>query len=89
MVHRIVKKEVPNYLVKYFENVRDNHQYNTRGSSTDFIPYKFKSSKGKSTFLYSAGVMWNGLPKNLKTIVSKANFKIAHKRWLNANINFS
>ena len=88
MVHRIVKNEVPNYLVKYFENVRDIHRYNTRGSSTDFVPYKFESSKGKSTFLYSAAVMWNGLPKSLKTTVSKANFKIAHKRWLNANMNF-
>ena len=71
MVHRITKNEVPKYLLKYFSNVRDTHGYNTRGSSTDFVPYQFKSCKGKNTFLYSAAVMWNGLPKSLKSIVSK------------------
>ena len=83
MVHRIKNREVPRYLIKYFVDVKDTHRYNTRGSSTDFVPYKFNSGMGKSTFLYSAAVMWNGLPKKLKSIVSKDTFKSSHKRWLN------
>ena len=85
MVHRIAKSEVPMYLRNYFVNVKDTHRHSTRGSATDFGPYKFKNGIGKNTFLYSAAVMWNGLPKSLKSTVSKYGFKTAHKRWLFEN----
>ena len=82
LVKRIVQGEVPKYLCNYFNSIRDHHQYSTRGSSTDFIPYKFKSMMGKESFLYSAAKQWNSLPKQIKTLPSLATFKKQVKKWL-------
>lgn len=82
MVLRIFKREAPRYLTDYFCKVSDVHGYSTRGSSTNIVPIKFKSLMGKCTFLYSAAILWNRLPENIKLLTSRVTFKTSLKKWL-------
>ena len=81
MVYRIIKNEVPKYLCNYFSRIRNTHSYSTRRSATDLV-FRFRSCMGKGSFLYSAAVLWNGLPASMKTIFSLVSFKTALKKWL-------
>ena len=68
MVHRIVKNEIPKYLCNYFSRILNTHSYSTKRSATDLVLFRFRSCMGKGSFLYSAAVLWNGLPASMKTI---------------------
>ena len=87
MVHRIIKNKAPKYLCKYFLKVCDVHKYSTRGSATDFVPCKVRSSMGKASFLYSAAMTWNSLPTVTKLIRSNSRFKSSLKSYLNTTWN--
>ena len=86
LVHRIRSNVAPNYFRDYFNKVSDTHSHYTRGSPTDFKPYKFYTGMGKTSFLYSAAVQWNDLPSNLKLTSSFESFKFTLKRWLANNV---
>ena len=38
----------------------------------------------RALFLYSAAVLWNGLPASMKTFFSLVSFKTALKKWLSS-----
>ena len=82
LTFKIVKKTVPKYLNNFFTRVGESHQYSTRGSSTDFIPIRFKTLMGKNSFKYSAATQWNMLPTYLKLSESLCTFKKSLKKWL-------
>lgn len=67
MVHGIIENEVPKYLRNYFPRIPNTHSYSTRTSATDLVLFRFRSCMGP--FLYSATVLWNGLPTNMKTVL--------------------
>ena len=77
--------KIPMYLTKYFQNVKDVHNYNTRGSSTDHVQPRFGSNKGLNSFSCYAAKMWNALPKALKECKSLPSFKTALKSHLQAS----
>ena len=83
MVHRIIEDKAPKYLCNYFSKVSDVHRYSTRGSATNFVPCKVKTSIGKASFLYSAAITWNGLPTVTKLTRTTASFKSSLKSFLN------
>ena len=58
------------YYYYYISKISDTNNYTTRGSFTDFSLYRFKSCMGRYSFLYSAAVLWNGLPLNHKLLSS-------------------
>ena len=65
-IHNTTK--IPMYLTNYFQNVKDVHKYNTRGSSTDHVQPRFGSNKGSNLFSCYATKTWNALPKALKAL---------------------
>lgn len=85
MVHKIIRNAVPQYLRGYFVRVRNVHGHATRGSLTDLVPVRFKRVIGQNTFLYSAAVLWNSLPMELKSIKPFPTFKSAVKNWIRRN----
>jgi len=80
LVYKIRNNLAPKYLSDYSSKISDTHNYCTRGSSTDYRPCRFKSCVGKYSFLYSAAVLWNGLPSNLKLLSSSYYKPIKIKR---------
>lgn len=83
LVYKIRNNLAHKYLCDYFSKISDTHNYCTRGSSTDYRPCRFKSCVGKYSFLYSAAVLWNDLPLNLKLLSSSYyHFKSSIKKWL-------
>lgn len=58
--------------------LKDVDSYSTRGSSTEFVPCKFKSNTGKDSFLYPAALM----PLTLESMGSVVKFKATLKGWL-------
>lgn len=87
LVHKIMQNAVPKYLQNYFTKVSDVHSYSTRGSSYNIVPSKFKSCMIKNSFLYSAALLWNGLPDSLKLVDTLSKFKSNLKNWLMTNGN--
>ena len=81
-IHYAIK--IPMYLSKYFTNVKDVHQYNTRGSSTNHVPPRFGSKKGSNSFACYTTKTWNSLPKAIKECRSLASFKATLKGHLQA-----
>ena len=75
---------IPKYLSNYFINIKDVHNYNTRGSATDHVQPKVNSNKGSNSFFCYTTKMWNALPKVLKECGSLASFKITLKNHLQA-----
>ena len=81
-IHNTTK--IPMYLTDYFLKVKDRHNYNTRGSSTDHVQPRHGSNKGLNSFSCYATKMWNALPKVLKECKSLPSFKTALKSHLQA-----
>ena len=67
--------DIPMYLSKYFTNVNEVHNHNTRGSSTDHVQPRFGTKKGLNSFSCYATKMWNALPKVVKECKSLLSFK--------------
>ena len=82
MVHRIEYGTVPRYLRNYLSRVGEVHDYETRGSSTDFVPPNTNINIGQETFLWSATSRWNSLPGKLKKNRSLRVLKKELKEWL-------
>lgn len=82
MVHNILGNTVPQYLSGYFNRVRNVHGHATRGSLTDLVPIRCNRVIGQNSFLYSAAVLWNSLPMELKSISPFSIFKSSIKRWI-------
>ena len=57
MVHKILRRAVPQYLMGYFVRVGDVHRHATRGSSTDLVPVRCQRVIGQNTFKYTAAVL--------------------------------
>ena len=74
--------KIPMYLKDYFLKVKDRHNYNTRGSSTDLVQPRHDSNKGLNSFSCYATNMWNALPKAVKECKSLTSFKTALKYHL-------
>ena len=72
------------YLSKYFKNVKDVHQYNTRGSSTNHVQPRFSSKKGSNSFACYTTNSWNSLPIAIKECESLTSFKATLKGHLQA-----
>ena len=70
---------IPQYMSNYFQNVKDLHNHNTRGSSTNHVKPRFRSNKGLNSFSFYATTMWNALPQNVKESASLTTFKTALK----------
>lgn len=85
LTYKITKNRVPEYLTNYFTTVRDTHSHFTRGSTINFIPWRFKTQFGKNTFRYSAALLWNRLPMEIKCSPSERVFKQVLRRWLLEN----
>ena len=76
--------KIPMYLSKYFINVKDVHQYNTRGSSTNHVQPRFGSKKGSNSFACYTTNSWNSLPLAIKECESLTSFKTSLKGHLQA-----
>merc|ERR1712215_195324 len=76
--------DIPRYLSNYFQNVKDQHSYNTRGSSTNHVQPRFGSNKGMNSFSCYATKMWNALPTAVKECKSLLSFKTVLKSHLQA-----
>ena len=74
--------KIPMYLKDYFLKVKDRHNYNTRGSSTDLVQPRHGTNKGLNSFSCYATNMWNALPKAVKECKSLSSFKTALKEHL-------
>ena len=75
---------IPKYLSKYFTNIKDVHNYNTRGSATDHFQPRVKTNKGSNSFFLLCHQNVESLTKGhkLKECGSLASFKIALKTHL-------
>ena len=70
--------KIPMYLTNYFLKVKDVHDHNTRGSSTNHHQRRFNTKQGSNSFSCYTTNMWNALPQALKECKSLAFFKIGH-----------
>ena len=74
--------KIPMYLSRYFQNVKDVHHHNTRGSSTNHVQPRFSTKKGSNSFASYTTNMWNSLPTAIKESKSLISFKTALKSHL-------
>ena len=58
--------KIPMYLTRYFQNVKDIHHHNTRGSSTNHVQPRFSSKKGSNSFASYTTNLWKSLPIAVK-----------------------
>lgn len=82
MSRKILNNMVPKYLVNYYNMVRTQHLYNTRGRDFNIYPCGFKSLVGKNSFLYTSAMAWNKLSTSIKNITELKHFKRVLKKWL-------
>ena len=73
---------VPQYMSSYFQNVKDLHNHNTRGSSTNHVKPRFRTKKGLNSFAFYATSEWNVLPIAVKESTSLLAFKTTLKEHL-------
>ncbi len=57
LIYKIIENPVPKYMFNFLFWPSDTHSNFTSDSTTDFIPFCFKSLLGKDTFLCSAAVL--------------------------------
>ena len=74
--------KIPMYLSKYFQNVKDVHHHNTRGSSTNHVQPRFNSKKGSNSFASYTTNLWNSIPIAIKECKSLISFKSAYRSHL-------
>ena len=80
-VYNIFNGTSPSYLSQNFTRVSDQHQYNTRQSSLNFIVPNV-SGQAKQTFFYTSINVWNSLPSCTKNCSSRNSFKRHIKDFL-------
>ena len=80
-VHKVVQKKAPSYLCRRFVPVLNTHSHNTRGSSKNFFISK-ELSRSLSSFSYTAAIVWNKLPVELKEIESEKRFRQKVREYL-------
>ena len=71
----------PEYLSVNFQPVSATHAHDTRGSRNNYSISK-ELARNQSSFALSAIKEWNGLPDNLKEIVSLPIFRAKVKGYL-------
>ena len=66
-VHNIFYDNCPVYMKDKFSKISNVHSYNTRSSSYNFHVPSINGVSAQS-FYYTAIILWNSLPNNLKSI---------------------
>lgn len=80
-VHKVVQKKAPSYICRRFVPVLNTHGHNTCGSNKNFFISK-ELSRSLSSFSYTAAVVWNKLPVELKEIESEKRFRQKVREFL-------
>ena len=70
---KIFNNTAPSYLSEQFERVQNQHHYQTRGSSHNFIVPGVNSA-GRYSFSFVDAKNWNNLPGHIKQCITKDNF---------------
>ena len=66
-VFRIFGQTAPRYLTENFKRVKDSHNHDTRGSSTDFyVPKIGQTNVLYNSFFFTSILSWNSLPMEVK-----------------------
>ena len=73
---------VPMYMSEFFPKVKEYHDHNTRGSSTNHVKPRFGTKKGEYTFRNYATSRWNALPTTVKESKTILTFKTSLKEHL-------
>ena len=76
-VFRVRQSKEPEYLAGIL--TRDNRQGNIVMENTRLVLYR-------DSFVFRGSVMWNELPKTLKTEKKIARFKLGLRKWVLENI---
>ena len=64
---------LPKYFNDYFTLNKDIHSHDTRSASNIFIDYK-RTNYGKFSLKYRGAQIWNNLPIELKSLITKFCF---------------
>ncbi len=76
MVFKISKVDVPEYMLNYFEKVKNLHNHNTWiAVSGGYTLPKINNDSGKRTFHYSGAQSWNKLPTYIQKSQNKNSLK--------------
>ena len=70
-MHKIYHGDAPTYLCNL---AKVSHSHNTRNSQRSFVIPQVKSH-GSKTFTFNGIKLWNSLPKHLKCVKSRDEFK--------------
>ncbi len=83
MVFKISKGDAPEYMLNYFEDVKNLHNHNTRiaGSGGYTLP-EINNDSGKRTFHYSGAQSWNKLSPHVRKSQNKNSFKIECVKYI-------
>jgi len=81
----IISGNAPNYLKAGVVMVHDHHSYSTRASVKSCVVPRIKSF-GQWSFLYTAILRWNALPRSIQLCNTLTSFKKNVKKYLWAKI---
>ena len=81
----IISGNSPNYLKAGVVMVHDHHSHRTRASVKSCVVPRIKSF-GKFSFLYSAILKWNALPRKIQLCNTLISFKKNVKKYLWAKV---
>ncbi len=76
MVFKISKGDAPEYMLSYFEEVKNLDNHNTQmAASGRYTLSKINNDSGKRIFCYSGAQCWNKLPTHVRKSQNKNSFK--------------
>ena len=79
----IIHNEAPTYRMSNITWVHNQHQFNTRSSTTSLsLPRSKTKHFGQTTFSYTAINHWNQLPTDIQLIDTKHSYKKAVRKYL-------
>ena len=73
LMYKTINKSTPKYLTKIFENINSEHSHNVRNSYV-YVPRPYTES-GENSFHYQGAVLWNSLPRDVKSPPNLRSFK--------------
>ena len=85
LIYRICNSpsDLPEAFSNYVVQASHKHQYNTRfASQNNLYRPKIRTNFGKHTFRYSASIIWETIPLNIKQSNSISSFKKIYKNYL-------
>ena len=66
---------LPNYLTNSFKWFDQIHEYTAKQAQSSFQLPKPNTNYVKRAYSYRGAVVWNNLPKEIKTLTSVGNFR--------------